>query len=487
MNRSAADVIVVGGGIAGISAALRLAEQGVRVLLLETRRKLGGRATSFQDVRTGLTIDNCQHVALGCCTNYVDLCRRMSVDHKVQWHESIWWIEAGGRTSVMRPGMLPAPGHFSGSFLNARFLTTSEKLAIATAMLRILRQDRTAPEIGLLTFEQWLRQSSQPAGTISKFWAPVIISACNLMPDRVSASSALHVIQEGFLATRRSALMGVSSVPLVDLYDPAEATIQAAGGRIRLGVSVNRITETSVTTSDGEELEAERIISALPAERLVKYVDPDIVERDARIRAAALVQHSPILGVHLTFDRSVMSTPNAVLVDRQTQWLFRKDRDGRQVHAVVSAADDWLALDEEDIATKVLQDIHACIPGSRHARLLTARAVKEKRATFAATPEFEGMRPGVTGESRMVLAGDWVRTGWPATMEGAARSGYMAAGAVLGLEPESMLVPSLPPGAFVRLLGAPGLRDQHRRPVIVGMAESQTELKRFGMAEKTPA
>lgn len=483
MKTGAMDVIVVGGGIAGISAAMLLAEEGVRVLLLETRRKLGGRATSFQDVRTGEMIDNCQHVALGCCTNYIDLCRRLGVLDRIQWHESIWWLEAGGRTSVMRPGLLPAPGHYSGAFLGARFLTSREKIAIGRAMVRMLRCDRRDGSISRMTFEAWLQDHEQPRTAITKFWAPIIISACNLEPARVSASSAMHVIQEGFLATRESAAMGVSGVPLVELYDRAERIITDAGGEVRLGVSVNRIGERSITSVEGEVISADRVISAVPPERLAKFIDPVIDVKDRRIDMARRVEHSPILGVHLVFDRSVMSTPNAVLVDRATQWLFRKDRDGRKVHAVISAADDWMAMDEDAIAQRVLEDIHACIPGSRHARVLSVRSVKEKRATFAPTPEFEGSRPETIGESDLLLAGDWVETGWPATMEGATRSGYMAAAAVLGLPTSAKLVPSLRPGVIVRLLGAPGLRDQERSyPQIVDRARHTTR----AVHEKTP-
>lgn len=462
MRSRSTDVIIVGGGIAGISAALILAESGVRVLLLETRRKLGGRATSFEDVRTGETIDNCQHVALGCCTNYIDLCERLGVLDKIQWHESIWWIEAGGRTSVMRPGILPSPAHYSGAFLAAKFLSTAEKVEIARAMGRILRTDRRDASIVDQTFGGWLRDNCQSDSAIEKFWAPVIVSACNLNPSRVSASSAMHVIQEGFLATRSSAVMGVSAVPLVELYDRAESVIGSAGGEIRLGVSVSSINENSIITAEGATIEADQVISAVPAERLAKFADTALANSDERIAMASNVEHSPILGVHLVFDRPVMSTPNAVLVERDTQWLFRKDRDGRKVHAVISAADDWMKLDEEAIRRRVLGDIHTCLPGSRHAKLISVRSVKEKRATFAPTPEFERNRPSTIGSSRLILAGDWVDTGWPGTMEGATRSGYMAAAATdaIGSDLSTYIVVSQRPGLFVRLLGSPGLRDQ---------------------------
>ena len=454
------DVIVVGGGIAGIAAALRLAQSGVRVLLLETRRKLGGRATSFTDPRTGAVIDNCQHVALGCCANYLDLCDHLGVADLIEWHDEIHWVEAGGRRSVMRPGFGPAPAHFAGSLLGAGFLSAGEKAAITCAMTAALFTDRARHEGE--TFASWLARRAPSAGAMRKFWEPLIVSACNLSPERVCAATALHVLQEGFLANRASARMGVSRVPLLRLYDAAEGVIAEAGGEVRLGAGVESATADSVRTTAGETLEATRVVLALPPERAAKVVDPAIREADDRFAGFERMTHSPILGVHLAFDRPVMDTPNAVLVERGTQWLFRKDGEGRVVHAVISAADEWVPLTEERIRDRVLEDIRACFPGAADAAVESVRAVKEKRATFAATPEDEAARPDTEGASGLILAGDAVRTGWPATMEGATISGYLAAGAVLARPREAMLKPALRPSVVVRAVGANGLRNQHR-------------------------
>lgn len=427
---TAGAAIVVGGGVAGVAAALRLAEEGVRVTLLETRKKLGGRATSFVDARTGETLDNCQHVALGCCANYLDLCRRLGVAEKLRWTRELYFVEAGGRTSVLRPGLLPAPGHFTGSFLAAKFLTFAEKAAIAQAMLVLPSEDRARWRDR--TFADWLAERAQPDGAVRKFWAPVVISACNLDVARVAASSALHVFQEGFLATRSASDMAVAAVPLVELYDPAEAAIAAAGGQVRLGAAVDRMTAHTATLASGETLEADAVISTVPPERAHRLVDDATKRRDPRFARLHEITHSPILGVHLFFDRPVMAPPHATLVDRPTQWLFRKDDEGRRLHAVISAADDWVALDEAAIAAKVRADVEACFPAARGAKLEALRAVKEKLATFAPTPAVEALRPGPTGPSGILLAGCYTQTGWPATMEGAARSGYLAAAAALG-------------------------------------------------------
>ena len=167
------------------------------------------------------------------------------------------------------------------------------------------------------------------------------------------------------------------------------------------------------------------------------------------------LSHSPILGVHLVFDRPVMSTPHAVLVGRGTHWLFRKDETGACVHAVISSADAWMGLTEAQITRRVRADIEACIPEAKDATILSSRPVKEKRATYVASPEGEASRPGTIGESGLILAGDYVRTGWPATMEGAVRSGYLASEAVLdGTVSGRTLADDIPARGLARIVMA---------------------------------
>ncbi len=441
------EVIVCGGGIAGMAAALRLAERGVAVTLLETRGKLGGRATSFVDVRTGQTLDNCQHVTLGCCVNYLDFLERLGALGLLEWHDEQYWVERGGRTSVIRPGWLPAPLHFTGAMLGASFLSPGDIAQLARIGGAMLRTDRTK-HTGE-TFGAYLRAHGQGERLIRRFWSPVVVSACNLDVDKVAASSALHVFQDGFFAHAKAASIGLPRVPLVQLYDRAEGSIVAAGGMVRVGCGIESIGAGWVKTTAGETLRAGAIVCALPVERAREVIEP--AARDERQALMERFTFSPILGVHLTFDRPVMSTPHAVLVDASTQWLFRKDESGRRVHAVVSAADEWMALSEQEIAARVEADIKAYLPGSRDAVLVVARPVKEKRATFAPTPLVEQSRPNAVGSSGVILAGDYTATGWPATMEGAAQSGYTAAAAVLGEPLDSLHAVPLAVSKLVRL------------------------------------
>ena len=457
---------VVGGGIAGLAAALRLAEAGVRVTVLETRRKLGGRATSFTDPRTGEVLDNCQHVLMGCCTNLLDFYARLGVTDAIEWHERVFWANPPHRPDVMRPGRLPAPGHFTASFAAMRMLTLGEKRAVARAMWRMLRMGATGrARWEDRTFAAFLEECGQPAGTVERFWSPVVVSACNLDVGEASAASAMQVFQEGFLAHPRAPLMGLSRVPLVRLYDPAEEALRAAGGEVRMGVSAVVIAYdgrrvTGVVTDEGA-VDADIVVSAVPADRLAKLASSTLVAADARLARLEEIAYSPILGVHLRFPRRVMDLPHLVLPGRGTQWLFSKgvDADGsQQVHAVISGARDWMELAEPEIAARVLADVRWALPGAAGVEPVSVRSVKEKRATFAVVPGFERLRPpaGAVGTQRdggvrnLFLAGDWTRTGWPATMEGAVRSGYLAAGAALG---ERLLVPDLEPAPLARMLG----------------------------------
>jgi squalene-associated FAD-dependent desaturase len=423
-------VLVLGGGIAGIAAAMSLALRGTRVTLIESRDRLGGRASSFFDAKTGLWLDNCQHVTLGCCTNYIRLCRMLGVDHLIRWDNEQYWVEAGGRTSVLKPSWLPAPAHGLPSFAMAKFLTWAEKARIgaALAQMRFLDRARYADR----SFASLLDELDQEPGERRRFWDPIIVSACNLMPEHACAAAALQVFQDGFLKGAEAIRIGIMTVPLGEVYKPATAIIESAGGRVVLGESVARFDDRSVTLANGQTLHADAVVCALPFEKARDSVDPALAARDPRFAPLTAMRHSPILGVHLFFDRPVLPTPHAVLVERDTQWLFRKDAEGKIVHAVISGADAWMDLDPDAIAQRVVADMVACFPAAAGAQLELARPVKERRATFAYTPGFDHLRPATaTPDGRgPYLAGDYTQTGWPATMEGAAISGFAAAACI---------------------------------------------------------
>ncbi len=450
-------VVVAGAGLAGIACAVRLAEGGVRVTLVESRRRLGGRAWSFADPSTGEPLDNAQHVVLGCCTSYVDLLTRLGADGELAWTDELRWLEAGGRESIIRPSVLPPPAHLAPSLARARFLDAREKVGVACAMAMIAC-GRVPASAG--TFADVLGALDQPPGAVERLWRPLIVSACNLEPSRVDARVALKVIRDGLLLSRAAGRVGVPRVTLGALYARAEEILARAGGGFVLGAAAARLTPTRCDLADGRELRADAVVCALPAEKAVGVVRAGDDRPDPRLAALAALEHSPIVGVHVWLDRPVMGAPHAALVGRDTQWIFRAGdgaSDGERLRAVISAADEWVDRGEEAIVERVVEDLRACLPAGRGARVLRSLCVKERRATFAATPAFErarrrlsalpmdGHRPLAGPGEAVVLAGDYTDTGWPATMEGAVRSGYAAAGAVLGCERGDLLAPDLRP------------------------------------------
>jgi zeta-carotene desaturase len=460
-------VAIIGAGLAGIAATMRLLEAGCEPVLIESRKRPGGRATSFVDPRSGRVLDNCQHVLLGCCTNLLDLYERLGVADLIEWHRTLHWTAGHGVVEPMAAGRLPAPLHLAGSFRRFSLLDRAAKGHIRRAMWRLIR---LGPRGRLAwrgrTFAEFLRDCGQPDEVVRRFWSTIVVSACNLGVDRVAAPVAMHVFQDGFLANAWSYTMGLSAVPLLDLYDPAVEAIEAAGGALRLGTPARSIAfdgrrVTGVVTEDGV-VEASAVIAAVPFDRLHRLTSEVMRRADTRLAGLDEIEVSPILAVHLHFDFPVMEHPHLVLVERGVDWLFNKgeDESGRQhVHAVISAADAWMDLDEAEIVRRVMEDVHHAVPAARGLEPAEARAVKEKRATFAATPEFEERRPRVApgyvglgggGIENLFLAGDWCDTGWPATMEGAVRSGYAAAAALTG---EGGLVDDVPPSWLARRLG----------------------------------
>ena len=459
-------ITILGGGLAGIAAAVRLSQRGCRVTLVETRKKLGGRATSFVDPTTKEVLDNCQHVLVGCCTSLMDLYRRLGVADKIEWHRKLYfWCPLDNEpghavVDILDRDDLPAPFHMSAALMAFRSLSLAEKLAISRAMLKMMHMGREGREkLHDISFGQWLVDQKQPVGAIEKFWAVVVISAINELPDRMAAPYAIHVFQDAFMASERGYEMGLSAVPLVQLYDAAQAVIERAGGRVLLGRSVESLQfqaarVTGVTLDGNEVLTDEVVISALPFERLIKICPPPMLACDPRIKLIENTTHSPIIGIHLWLaglpgvgpgaEATVMDLPHLVLMRGNVQWIFNKGWDdevgGQHLHAVISAAHHLVDKPAEELAQMAAAEVRTALSAcggaaaarAKSARLLHHKVVKEKRATFSASPGLERLRPTADGSiANFFLAGDWCKTGWPATMEGAVRSGYLAADAVV--------------------------------------------------------
>jgi len=438
-----AEVIVIGGGLAGLASAAALAGAGHSVRVLESRRFLGGRATSYE-IGTGEnaeTIDNCQHVLLRCCVNLLDFYRRLGVEDQIHFYRDFIFIEPGGRRSVLRSGVLPAPAHFLESFLTLKFLSLSEKLAVMRGIRAIKAQYKTRPDLDRITMLHWLKEERQPPRAIERFWRQILVSAISEELDATAASHGFQVFRLGLLARRDSYQMGVPSVPLGELY--AEEKWKKVGPvEFLLRSPVERIViengAVQFVIARGQELRADHYICALPFER-VPEVAPEL-ELDV-----GDFEYSPITGIHLWFDRPVIDLPHATLLDRTIQWIFNK-HEGRAVQLVVSASRSLLEMPRADVIELAIRELEEFLPAARGAKLEKAHVVKEVRAVLSAKPGLESRRPlSRTNVRNLFLAGDWTRSGWPAIMEGAVRSGYLAAEAVAEAagQPGQFLLPDI--------------------------------------------
>ena len=408
--------MIVGGGLAGLAAAAALGSIGFEVELHEARPFLGGRTTSFPlnpAEEDSEHIDNCQHVLLRCFTNLLDFYRRVGVEEMIRFHDRLYFVRPGGATDVLKPGRLPAPAHLLGSLLGFKGLNFADKLSIFRA-LGAMRRERNRADLDTVTMADWLASKGAARNAVERFWRPILVSALNEDPERGSARPAFQVFLEGLMATRDSYEMGIPAVPLGELY--------SAGSAERFGERVRFHLRSPVERIDPDDRAADFYISAVPFERVNALVPQLALPLEK-------FEHSPITGVHLWFDREVTELPHAVLLDRTMQWMFRKS--AHYVQCVVSASRSLVPLSREEIIETARRELGEFFPAARDAKLVKAHVIKEARATYSIAPGLEAHRPpAATRFPNVFLAGDWTRTGWPATMEGAVRSGYLAAEAV---------------------------------------------------------
>jgi squalene-associated FAD-dependent desaturase len=457
-------VAIAGGGLAGLAAGCALTEAGFRVTLFERRPYLGGRASSYQHPGTGEIVDNCQHVLLGCCTNLLDFYRRAGVLDKIRWYERLTFLEPGGRASVIAPSALPAPLHTALAFLRADCLGFRDKLSISRAMAAIAP---STPADRGESFLDWLKRHGQTEQAIERFWKTILVSALNEDLDRVSVPYAAQVVRESFLKSAAAGRMGIPTVPLTNLYSTAGDTIRVRGGGIQFRAAVEsfRAEPAAVSvTANGQEQPFDYLVLAVPFDVLGRML-PDTPSAVGLAESISQFSTSPITGIHLWFDRSISDLDHAVLLDRTIQWMFHKsrlmdargngDRAGSYVELVVSCSRSLVEKSKAEIVDMAMREAREFFPAAREAKLLKSTVIKEVHATYSARPGIDQYRPQPeTVWPRVFLAGDWTATGWPATMEGAVRSGYRAAEALArfaGSKQSSFVVPDLAPGGLMRL------------------------------------
>lgn len=433
--------MIAGGGLAGIAAAAQLAQFGCGVTLLEARHNLGGRATSYVDAETGNTIDNCQHVSMGCCTNLSHLCSSLGIDHWIKTRRELFFISPRGECTRFAADPLPAPLHLTRAFWKLPYLTVMEKIGFARGVSKLAA---AKPEIMRgQNFLTWLKQNGQTDNLIRNVWEVVLVSALSESLERIDAAYAQKVFRDGFLLNRRGWQVEVPNVSLNALYSQgALDALQKLGVTVQRQSRVQEIVQageqvSSVKTQDGRELMADEFVLAIPHHQLDGLLEqhPQLQHLKDRI---ARIETAPITSVHLWFDREITTLPDAVFVDRLSQWVFARGastingKTGFLYQVVISASRQLANQQQSTVIANVVAELAAVWPEARAAQLLYQRMITERRAVFSVTPGIDDLRPQQQSPIvNLQLAGDWTQTGWPSTMEGAVRSGYLAAANII--------------------------------------------------------
>jgi squalene-associated FAD-dependent desaturase len=430
-------VAVVGGGLAGITAAIDLREAGWAVTLLEARPRLGGAASSYQ--RGDLTVDNGQHVILRCCAAYQELLGRLGAAGKVAFQPKfdVTVLAPGGRRARLARTGLPSPLHLTGSLLGYRMLPLRQRLGVARAALAMRFVDQADARLDDSALGPWLAAHGQGELARRVLWDLFVISALNIAGDEANLQLAAVVIKTALLGAKDAADIGVATVPLGELHGQAPARLLAElGAQVRMNAKVAAIRPVTgagfeLELASGEEtLRADAVVLAVPSGPAVSLAAGAGVAGADRWEGLGA---SPIVNVHVIYDRPVIELPFVAAVESPVQWVFDKTRvagldTGQYLAVSVSAAGDYVNVPSAQLREAFLPELARLFPAAAKAQVIDSFVTRERRATFRQVPGCGALRPGAgTSVSGLVLAGSWTDTGWPDTMEGAVRSGHCAA------------------------------------------------------------
>jgi len=465
--------VVIGGGLAGITAAIALREAGIGVTLLEARPRLGGATSSFS--RGELTVDTGQHVFLRCCTSYQELLGQLGATGSVTLQDRFdVTVLSPGRRARLRRSALPAPLHLGRALLGYRFLSLAERLRVGQATLALRSLDPAQPGLDGQRLGPWLGARGQDENARRKLWDLFIVSSLNIDGDEASVSLAATVLKTALLSDSGAADIGVPAVPLGDLHGRAAGRLlDRLGARVRLGAKATAVERgpdggfrvqvtsgadgTGHATTGGELIEADGVVLAVPAGPAARLAGAAGVAGAPRWDDLGT---SPIVNVHVVYDRRVTELPFAAAVGSPVQWVFDKTATsglpaGQYLAISLSAADSYVDVPTAALRERFLPALEELFPAAAGARVTDFFVTRERRATFRQAPGCGALRPGAaTSLPGLLLAGAWTDTGWPDTMEGAVRSGRTAAQELIqelarqaGREPGGDRAPAARPAA----------------------------------------
>jgi squalene-associated FAD-dependent desaturase len=442
-------IVVIGGGLAGLTAAIALREAGQPVTLLEARPRLGGATTSFS--RGGLIVDNGQHVFLGCCTAYQGLIERLGMSGQVHLQDrfDVTVLSPDGTAARLRRNRLPGPLHMGGSLARYPLLSLGERLRAVQAALAMRFLDPAAPGVDGQRLGDWLAAHGQGERARRRLWDLFTVSALNIPGDDANLSLAATVIRTALLGARNAADIGTPAIPLGQLHGDAGARLLARlGATVRLGAKAAAVAPgpdggfrvelaDRAGTGAAEVLAAAGVVLAVPPDQAARLL-PSAAALDTGADGPGPagwreLGAAPIVNVHVRYDRPVMDLPFVAAVDSPVQWVFDRTgpsglADGQYLAVSVSAADDVVDTPAAELRERFIPALQQLFPSAREARIMDFFVTRERRATFRQVPGCGEKRPGArTGLAGLVLAGAWTDTGWPDTMEGAVRSGLIAA------------------------------------------------------------
>jgi squalene-associated FAD-dependent desaturase len=441
-------VAVIGGGLAGITAAIALAESGADVTLLEARPRLGGATCSFH--RDGLIVDTGQHVFLGCCSAYRGLLAKLGMTEHAPLQDrfDVTVLAPGGRKARLRRTALPGPLHMLPALSRYRFLSWAERVQVSRPALAMRLLDPADPVADTQRFGDWLAARGQSERARRALWDLFSVSALNIAGDDASLALAATVVKTGLLGKNNAADIGVAALPLGELHGDAAATVLAKlGAQVILGAKVSAIEVGPIEVTEGEaarfrvrlgrgedaDVAADAVVLAVPHEKAAPLVPPGALP-DATVRAWAGLGASPIVNVHVIYDRPVTNLEFAAAIDSPVQWVFDRTRisgmdgPGQYLAISLSAADSYADVPAAKLREQFVPALAELFPAARDAQVTEFFVTRERRATFRQAPGSGALRPkAATRWPGLVLAGAWTDTGWPDTMESAVRSGLAAA------------------------------------------------------------